>query len=177
MLQRISLLFVLTVISLSLFGQENLPEISYTAKPRKYVVAAIDSCRGNNDPRILANLSGLCVGQEVTIPGDDITAAIKKYWDYGLFSDVKIYAKKIEGRDVYLEIFLQERPRLSMLNYHGLKKAEIEAVDEKVAMIKGSQVTPSSEELRSSSRTILVDKGFTILRLTLFNDDTSESTM
>src|SRR5690606_24216685 len=110
MLQRISLLFVLTVISLSLFGQENLPEISYTAKPRKYVVAAIDVVGElNNDPKILANLSGLRVGQEVTIPGDDITAAIKKYWDYGLFSDVKIYAKKIEGRDVYLEMFLDRK--------------------------------------------------------------------
>lgn len=176
MLQRISLLFVLTVISLSLFGQENLPEISYTAKPRKYVVAAIDVVGElNNDPKILANLSGLRVGQEVTIPGDDITAAIKKYWDYGLFSDVKIYAKKIEGRDVYLEIFLQERPRLSMLNYHGLKKAEIEAVDEKVAMIKGSQVTPYL--LKRAEKFIkdhFVDKGFYNTEVNIVQrDDTS----
>lgn len=61
MLQRISLLFVLTVISLSLFGQENLPEISYTAKPRKYVVAAIDVVGElNNDPKFLPTFQ-VCV--------------------------------------------------------------------------------------------------------------------
>jgi outer membrane protein insertion porin family len=144
MLQRLSLLFVLTFsFVITLFGQNLTPEITYSGKPRTYVIAGIEvSGDLNNDPKILANLSGLRLGQEITVPGDDITAAIKKYWEYGLFSDVKIKASRIEGRDIYLDIYLQERPRLSEMNYIGLKKAEIEAVNEKVAMMKGSQVTP-----------------------------------
>ncbi|HBX87099.1 MAG TPA: outer membrane protein assembly factor BamA, partial [Marinilabiliaceae bacterium] len=144
MLQRLSLLFVLTFsFVVTLFGQNLTPEITYSGKPRTYVIAGIEvSGDLNNDPKILANLSGLRLGQEITVPGDDITAAIKKYWEYGLFSDVKIKASRIEGRDIYLDIYLQERPRLSEMNYIGLKKAEIEAVNEKVAMMKGSQVTP-----------------------------------
>jgi outer membrane protein insertion porin family len=144
MLQRLSILFVLFFISvISLLGQTSTPEISYTGKPKSYVIAEIEVTGDlNNDPKILANLSGLRVGQSITVPGDDITAAIKKYWEYGLFSDVKISATKIEGGNIFLNIYLQERPRLSELNYLGLKKSEIEAVNEKVAMMRGSQVTP-----------------------------------
>jgi outer membrane protein insertion porin family len=144
MLQRLSILFVLSLISFNLLlGQTSTPEISYTGKPRKYEIAEIEVTGDlNNDPKILANLSGLRVGQTITVPGDDITAAIKKYWEYGLFSDVKVTASKIEGSNIFLEIYLQERPRLSSMNYLGLKKSEIEAVNDKVAMMRGSQVTP-----------------------------------
>lgn len=144
MLQRLSILFVLFFISvISLLGQTSTPEISYTGKPKKYVIAEIEVTGDlNNDPKILANLSGLRVGQSITVPGDEITTAIKKYWEYGLFSDVKISASKIEGGNIFLNIFLQERPRLSEMNYLGLKKSEIDAVNDKVAMMRGSQVTP-----------------------------------
>ncbi|GAO30935.1 BamA/OMP85 family outer membrane protein [Geofilum rubicundum] len=144
MLQRLSILFVLLFISVHLLlGQTSTPEISYTGKPKEYVIAEIEVTGDlNNDPKILANLSGLRVGQTITVPGDDITAAIKKYWEYGLFSDVKVSASKVEGSNIYLNIYLQERPRLSSMNYLGLKKSEIEAVNDKVAMMRGSQVTP-----------------------------------
>ncbi|WP_088655743.1 outer membrane protein assembly factor BamA [Geofilum rhodophaeum] len=143
MLQRFSTLFVLFLFSLLTYGQTSPAEISYSGTPRRYLITKIEvSGDLNNDPKILANLSGLRVGQEITVPGDDITKAIKKYWDYGLFSDVKILAKRMEGREIDLEIQLQERPRLSEMNYFGLKKSEIDAVNEKVAMMRGSQVTP-----------------------------------
>lgn len=140
------------IISLALFiftlnavvsSQSETSDFSYSGKPRTYEIGGIEVTGNlNNDPQILANLSGLKVGQQVTVPGEQISNAIKKYWEYGLFSDVKIGVSKIEGRLIFLEIYLQERPRLSELNYHGLKKSEREAVDEKVSMMKGSQVTP-----------------------------------
>jgi outer membrane protein insertion porin family len=144
MLKRLVPLFIFFLLPfISILGQIATPEISYSGKPRKYEIAGIEvSGDLNNDPNILANLSGLRVGQEVSVPGDEITNAIKKYWDYGLFSDVKISASKIEGRYIWLEILLQERPRLSEMNYIGLKRSEIDAVNEKVSMMKGSQVTP-----------------------------------
>ncbi|HLW06186.1 MAG TPA: POTRA domain-containing protein, partial [Marinilabiliaceae bacterium] len=139
----IPVIIFLTFIIASVSGQVETSDFSYTGKPKTYEIAAIDVVGDlNNDPQILANLSGLKVGQEVTVPGDQISKAIKKYWEYGLFSDVKISASKIEGKFIFLEIYLQERPRLSELNYFGLKKSEKEAVNEKVAMMRGSQVTP-----------------------------------
>ncbi|MCU4163382.1 BamA/OMP85 family outer membrane protein [Carboxylicivirga caseinilyticus] len=132
-------LFLSTTIAI---GQDAV-NISYSGSPKRYEIAEIDVVGVENlDPKILVNISGLRPGQEITVPGDEISEAVRRYWDHGLFSDVKIKAKKIEGRKIYLEVYLQERPRLSEMTFVGLKKSEIETVREKVAMMKGSQVTP-----------------------------------
>lgn len=174
MLKRLTPVFILFLLPfISIFGQNTPPEISYSGKPRKYEIAEIQvSGDLNNDPTILAGLSGLKVGQEISIPGDEITRAIKKYWEYGLFSDVNISASKIEGRLIYLSIFLQERARLSDINFFGLKKSEKEAVTEKIAMMKGSQVTPYL--ITRSERFIknhFVEKGFFNTEVTIVQRD------
>ncbi len=174
MLKRCTPVIIIFLLPfISIFGQTTLPEISYSGKPRKYEIAEIEVTGDlNNDPRILASLSGLRVGQEITVPGDEITKAIKKYWEYGLFSDVNISATKIEGRLIYLNIYLQERPRLSELNFYGLKKSEREAVSEKIAMMKGSQVTPYL--IARAERFIknhFVEKGFFNTEVTIVQRD------
>ncbi len=138
---------LLCIITLSIltnaYGQDNLPTISYSGSPRTYEIAEINvSGIQNYDPKILVNLSGLRVGQKINVPGEEISEAIRKYWEHGLFSDVKVKAAKIESGKIWINIELQERPRLSEINYYGLKKSEIETIDEKVAMMKGGQVTP-----------------------------------
>ncbi len=171
-----SILFVFA-LNIIVSGQSETSDFSYSGKPRTYIIAGIDVVGNlNNDPQILANLSGLKVGQEIIVPGDQISKAIKKYWDYGLFSDVKIGASKIEGRNIYIEIYLQERPRLSWLNYHGLKKSEREAVDEKVSMMKGSQVTPYLvERAERFIKNHFVEKGFYNIDVDIVQrDDTSK---
>ena len=65
----------------------------------------------------------------------------RKYWKQGLFSDVKISASKIKGDKIWLNIFLQERPRLSTKNYHGVSKSEREDIEKQVMMLVGGQVT------------------------------------
>ena len=176
MLKRIIsvLLFLLPIIHI--IGQTAIPEISYTGKPRRLIISSVSVVGDlNNDPVILAGLSGLKEGQEIEIPGEAITKAIKKYWEYGLFSDVKIYAKNIEGRMVDLEIYLQERPRLSEINFTGLKKSERDAVNERISMMKGSQVTPHL--ITRAERYIkdyFVEKGFLNTEVTIVQrDDTS----
>ncbi|GAF05160.1 BamA/OMP85 family outer membrane protein [Saccharicrinis fermentans] len=146
MLKHFTLFFIiLTILPTLSFAQnqDNVPVISYSATPRKYEIAEINVTGIQNyDPKILVNLSGLRVGQKLNVPGEEISEAIRKYWEHGLFSDVKIVATKIESGKIWLEIQLLERPRLSDINYYGLKKSEVETVSEKVAMMKGSQVTP-----------------------------------
>ncbi|SMO60643.1 Beta-barrel assembly machine subunit BamA [Saccharicrinis carchari] len=146
MLKHFTLFLIILIIS-PVFtfaqSQESEPVISYSGSPRKYEIAEIEVTGIQNyDPKILVNLSGLAVGQKLNVPGEEISEAIRKYWEHGLFSSVKIKASKIESGKVWLEIELLERPRLSDINYYGLKKSEIETISEKVAMMKGSQVTP-----------------------------------
>jgi outer membrane protein insertion porin family len=93
------------------------------------------------DTEVLKNLSGLNVGEEITVPGEQVTSALRKYWRQGLFSDVKISATKIVGNKIWLDIYLQERPRLSAKNYHGVSKGEKDDIDKKVMLLVGGQVT------------------------------------
>ena len=97
------------------------------------------------DDFVLIGFSGLSVGDEVTIPepGGAITDAVKRFWKHGLFSDVKILATKIEGDQVWLEIQLKQRPRISEVNYHGIKKGEREDLEARLGLRKGYQVTPN----------------------------------
>jgi len=67
----------------------------------------------------------LAVGDVISVPGDAITNAVKRFWKQGLFSDVKIYATKIKDGKVWLNITLKERPRVSEVNFKGLKKAKL----------------------------------------------------
>ncbi|MBN2521039.1 MAG: outer membrane protein assembly factor BamA [Bacteroidales bacterium] len=113
------------------------------------------------DENVLAQLSGLKVGQKIEIPGEEITKALKKYWKQGLFSDVKISYEKIEGNKVYLNIYLKERPRLASISYKGIKKSDEDDLKEKIELRRGTQIT---DNLINNTKNIIIrhylDKGF-----------------
>ena len=121
--------------------------VNYTAPPRKYIIADIDitgveGTMYEDQKFVLVGFSGLKKGQEVQIPGDEITNALKRFWRQGLFSDVKILQNKIEGDSVWLEIKLTDRPRVVDIRYKGMKKGEQEDIEKKIGFVKGNQITP-----------------------------------
>jgi len=134
------------ILLLSIMGAwSQLPDSTnfsiYYSSPREYTVGGIEIIGIRYlDKEMLKEYSGIKVGDELKIPGETITNAIKKYWRQGLFSDVKINATKIVDDKIYLEIFLRERPRLSKVNYHGVKKSEMEDIKEKVLLLEGGQI-------------------------------------
>lgn len=100
-----------------------VPDVSYSLTPKRYTIAGIQVTGARNyDDFVLIGFSGLSVGDEVSIPGDEITGAVKRFWKHGLFSDVKILASRIEDGKVWLEIRLKQRPRISEIHYNGVKK-------------------------------------------------------
>lgn len=120
------------------------PDISYAGTPRTCEIGGltVKGIEGYED-FVLIGLSGLSVGQQITVPGSEITEAIRRYWKHGLFSRVAITADSIVGSKVYLCIHLQQRPRISTINYSGLKKSEREDMEAKLGIMKGSQITPN----------------------------------
>ncbi len=121
------------------------PEISYAGTPRTVTIGGINvSGVENYEDYVLTGISGLSVGQQIDIPGSQITDAVKRYWKHGLFSRVKIYADSLIADKIYLHIYLQVRPRVSTINYVGLKKSEREDMETKLGLLKGMQVTPNS---------------------------------
>ena len=125
-------------------AEEETPVILYTTTPKKYEIGGIkvEGVKGYED-YVLIGLSGLSVGQSITVPGEEITTAVKRYWRHGLFSDVKILAEKIEGNKIYLKIILAQRPRIAEVQYHGVKKGEREDLQDRINLPKGSQITPN----------------------------------
>ena len=154
MYKRIVLFFIFLGFACGAFAQESdttqveapaeVPVINYSLSPKRYKIADIKVTGIKNyDDFVLIGFSGLSVGDMVTIPGDEITTAVKRFWKHGLFSDVKILATKIEGDEIWLEIQLKQRPRISEVNYHGIKKGEREDLEAKLGLKKGFQVTPN----------------------------------
>ena len=138
------------------------PTILYTTTPRKYEIGGITvSGIDNYEDYVLIGLSGLSVGQIITVPGEEITEATKRYWKNGLFSNVCITAEKIMGNKIYLNIALTQRPRLSDIRYNGVKKSEREDLEEKIGLMKGNQVTPNMiDRARIVIKRYFDDKGF-----------------
>ncbi|PCH91995.1 MAG: outer membrane protein assembly factor BamA, partial [Bacteroidetes bacterium] len=116
-------------------------EIDY-ANPQDYEIGGISvSGTKHLDRSVLIMLSGLTVGDKITLPGEDLSSAIKKLWKQGLFSDVAITIAKVEGTKIFLNLSLLERPRLSKFSFQGVKKSEADDLRENIKLLKGNVVT------------------------------------
>ncbi len=138
------------------------PDISYAGTPRTVTVAglAVSGAEGYED-YMLTGISGLTIGEEIELPGDQITDAIKHYWKYGLFSEVSISVDSLVHDKAYLHIHLQMRPRVSTINYVGLKKSERTDMEEKLGLLKGAQITPNMiDRAKLLAKKYFDDKGF-----------------
>ncbi len=164
MYKKIVLFFVFLGVACGMYAQETdttkveapaeVPVISYSLSPKQYKIADIKVTGIKDyDDFVLIGFSGLSVGDVITVPGDEITSAVKRFWKHGLFSDVKILATKIEGDEIWLEVQLKQRPRISAVNYNGIKKGEREDLEARLGLRKGYQVTPN-----------LIDKATTLIK-------------
>ena len=121
--------------------------VNYTAAPKKYHIAditvtGVEETMYAGQEYVLINFAGLSKGQEIQIPGEDITNALNRFWRQGLFSDVKILQTDIQGDSVWLEIKLTDRPRVLDILYTGIKKSEKDDIEAKIGFVKGIQITP-----------------------------------
>lgn len=134
---------VLILYSAILFSQSDSTRIEFDySDPSEMEIGGI-TVTGIKylDENILINLSGLRVGQIITVPGQEISQAIKKLWEQGLFSDITISVEKTINKIVFLNINLSERPRLSKFSFEGIKKSEADDIREQIKLSKGNQVT------------------------------------
>ncbi len=162
---RILVLLLFAPCAVNLFaqtGKQIAPTILYSGMPRQYEIGGINvSGVDSYEPYVIIGLSGLSVGDVISVPGDDITNAVKRYWKHGLFSDVSITADSIVDGKIYLGINLKQRPRASQINVNGVKKREREDIQSKIGLIKGNQVTPNMlDRARRVIRKYYDEKGY-----------------
>ncbi len=142
--------------------REIAPDIDYSRTPRQYYIGqiTIDGVK-NYDDNLLIGLSGLSKGQKIEIPGDEITKAVKRYWRNGLFSNVAISVDSLIGDSAYLHIQLTQRPRISEINYSGVRKNERDDLKEKLGLVKDNQLTPNMiDRAKILGKRYFTEKGF-----------------
>ena len=163
-INKVLMLLALSGVSLTMSAQQKIvnPDIVYSGTPKTYKLAGltVTGIEGYED-YVLTGISGLTVGQELEVPGTAITDAVKRYWKHGLFSDVSISADSIVGDNIYLKIHLAPRPRISTINYNGLKKTEREDMEKKLGLLKGGQITPNMiDRAKILAKKYFEDKGY-----------------
>jgi outer membrane protein insertion porin family len=135
--------------------------VSYTSA-KEYQIAGITVSGVNYlDPSAIVQLSGLAVGQTVKIPGETISGAIDKLWRQSLFEGISMSIKAIEGERIYLDIALEERPRLSSIAFDGVKKSMETKLKEAVSAKTGDVLNDYKfSQIEKAVRKVLVEKGY-----------------
>jgi outer membrane protein insertion porin family len=131
-------------------------------QPKQYVIGGVTVIGPRFlDESVLINISGLVVGDSIDIPGEKISKAIQSLWKQGLFSDVKIAVNRVQENRIFLELQLQERPRLSKFTFKGVSKSEAEKIREKIRLEKDKVITENVlNTTKNVVRDFYLEKGF-----------------
>jgi len=132
------------------------------ANPVEYYIGGIDVTGLNVlDKNAMISLTGLKVGDKIKIPGDQISGAVRKLWKHGLVGDVSIIVDRVENQNVFLNIRLSERPRLSDFYLTGISKSRQSSLKEDLNLIKGKIVNDAMiRNAELAVRKHFVKKGF-----------------
>lgn len=151
------LTFVVSAFSMSLPAQTagNAPDGMYTIADVKVT--------GNSlyDADIIMHETGLIVGTQIRIPGEQVSAAVRRLWGHGVFDNVEVYVDHIEGDNVYLEISVKERTPITRIRYEGVSRTMQEDLIKDLNMTVNQKV---SEDLIQSVKNYIkkrhVKRGF-----------------
>ncbi len=130
------LCIALLCVSGILFAQQNF-------QPKQYKILGI-SVSGNKlaEPAAIIGNSGLKIGDEITVPGEQTRNAILRLWNLRIFANVDIIAENFVGEGVYLLINVEEFPRLEKVEYAGNDELDNDDLDKKINLTKGQIISP-----------------------------------
>ena len=170
--KNLLLLSIVILISHSITAQEDslptsinpqLMDIFNAKPPKEYIIGGIN-VTGNVsfDQNLIISISGLAVGDKVMIPGTDVfSKAITKLWKQNLIEDVEVFFTFLEGKNLFVELAIKERPKLADFKFVGVKKSDRDDLETKVGLSKDRVVT---ENMKMAAvdviRKFYADKGF-----------------
>lgn len=141
-----------------------LENIFNSKTPKQYTLSHIAVTGTTFDPNLIISISGLTVGDKITLPGsDDFAKVITNLWNQNLVSNVEVYLTNLVGDNLSIEIHITDRPILSSFKFRGISKTEADDLTPKLDLAKG-RVTRVTEGFKVSSVDIIkkffIDKGF-----------------
>jgi len=141
-LKEITLLSKILLIFL-IIPQTNLAQQTSLEAAKKYILGGLEvtGLKSYNEQTV-KTYTGLRIGQEITVPGEQISGVIKKLWGLELFSELDFFYA-VEGDKVFLELRIRERPTLSKVTVYGVKKRKVQGIIDDTDLKKGKKITES----------------------------------
>ncbi|MEO8237823.1 MAG: POTRA domain-containing protein [Flavobacterium sp.] len=146
----------LTLVLLGSFSQIKAQERIPFDQGKKYILAKVSVVgKISFNEQTVVTFSGLQKGQEITVPGEEISGAIKKLGKLGLFDEIAFYVNKVENDSIYLDLNIIELPKLKEVKFVGVKKSKVEG------LIKDNNLTKSkivNENLITTTKNYIENK-------------------
>lgn len=123
---------------------------------KKYILSEVSvTGKISFNKQTVVTFAGLEKGQNITVPGEEISNAIKKLGKLGLFGEIDFYVSQIKGDSIFLELNINELPKLTNVKFTGVKKGKIEE------LIKDNSLTPGkvvNENLLTTTKNYIENK-------------------
>lgn len=121
-----------------------------------YILADVDvTGKISFNKQTVVTFAGLEKGQKITVPGEQIANAIKKLGKLGLFSDIDFYVNRTSNDSIWLELHINELPKLADVKFKGVKKNKTEELIKENGLTKGKVV---NENLITTTKNYLENK-------------------
>jgi outer membrane protein insertion porin family len=137
-----SIKLVFTFFILGTFTQIKAQERVPFDQGKKYIladVAVIGDISFN--PQTVVTFTGLEKGQEITVPGEQISSAVKKLGKLGLFDEISFYINRIQNDSIYLDLNIKELPKINQVKIVGVTKSKAETYIKENGLTKSKIVT------------------------------------
>jgi len=156
---KVSINYIKSLLILLFLGvvfQSNAQDRLPFDQGRKYILGNVNVLgKISYNQQTVVTFSGLEKGQNISVPGEEISAAIKKLGKLGLFSDIDFYINEIKGDSIFLDLEIVELPKLNEAKFVGVKKNKVEELIKENSLTKGKIV---NENLITTTKNYLENK-------------------
>ncbi|MGA9638774.1 BamA/OMP85 family outer membrane protein [Flavobacterium sp.] len=147
---------VITFLILVCFSQVKAQDRVPFDKGEKYIIAKVSlTNKISFNEQTVITFAGLEKGQTITVPGEEISSAIKKLGKLGLFDEISFYINKIENDSIYLDLDIKELPKLNEVKFVGVKKNKVDALIKDNSLTQGKVV---NENLITTTKNYIENK-------------------
>ncbi len=147
---------LLTLVLLGSFSQIKAQDRVPFDQGKRYILAKVElTNKLSFNNQTVVTFAGLQKGQEITVPGEEISAAIKKLGKLGLFDEIAFYVNRIDNDSIYLDLDIKELPKLNDVKFVGVKKGKVETFIKDNGLTKGKVV---NENLITTTKNYIENK-------------------
>ena len=162
-----------------LTGNKDNEPVYTKAQIGKYILKdiVVDGVKRYTPTQIL-RFTGLNKGENVEIPGQKISNAIKKLWDTQSFSEVEVFVQSIEGDNVILKFHLQDLKELGEVKFtgKGIGKSKNEKLAKDNKLKPGTKITQDLvANLKTNIPKEYVKKGFADAKISILEKDNAQN--